>query len=62
MADHKDKCAHPSCNCRAANDSKFCSAFCEGASEKADIICNCGHTGCAARETASTSGGVSSRY
>jgi hypothetical protein len=49
MADHKDeKCAHPSCVCKAAEDSKFCSAFCEGATDHPDITCNCGHAGCTA--------------
>jgi hypothetical protein len=47
-----EKCAHPSCNCPRASDSKFCSAYCEGASDKPDIMCNCGHAGCATRATA----------
>ncbi len=48
MADNKqtEKCAHPSCKCRAASDSKYCSAFCEGNAGTPDIICNCGHAGC----------------
>jgi hypothetical protein len=49
--EQKEKCAHPSCACHAAADSKFCSAFCEGASDHPDIICNCGHAGCATRAT-----------
>ena len=44
--DKKDKCAHPSCQCRAREDSKYCSTFCEGEAETADIICSCGHAGC----------------
>ena len=48
MADKKDKCAHPACVCRAADDSKYCSALCEGAAEHPDIVCNCGHAGCTA--------------
>ena len=44
----EEECAHPSCVCRAANDSKFCSAFCEGATDHPDITCNCGHAGCTA--------------
>ena len=46
MADHsKDKCAHPSCACSATQDSKFCSTYCEGASDTPDIMCSCGHAG-----------------
>lgn len=57
MADTKtEKCAHPSCVCTAAGDSKFCSAFCEGASDHPDILCNCGHASCSTRAAASTSG------
>jgi hypothetical protein len=48
MADNKqtETCAHPSCNCRAAEDSKYCSTLCEGNAGTPDIICNCGHAGC----------------
>jgi hypothetical protein len=47
MADHsKDKCAHPSCNCKATKDSKYCSPYCEAAKDTTEISCNCGHTGC----------------
>jgi hypothetical protein len=48
----KDMCAHPSCNCRAASDSKYCSAFCEGNAGRPDIICGCGHAACATTATA----------
>jgi hypothetical protein len=48
MADKKtEKCAHPSCNCPAAKDSKFCGTLCEANAGRADIICSCGHAGCA---------------
>lgn len=47
MAEKTEKCAHPSCNCTAAHDSKYCSTFCEGAGNKPDITCNCGHPACA---------------
>jgi hypothetical protein len=58
MADNRtEKCAHPSCVCVAANDSRFCSAFCEGSTDHPDIICNCGHGACAATETVATAGG-----
>jgi hypothetical protein len=52
MADKTDKCAHPSCACKKSSDSKFCSTYCEGASENPDIICNCGHAGCASSASA----------
>jgi len=29
MAEKKDKCAHPGCECPAAKDSKYCSDYCE---------------------------------
>ncbi|HEX4274758.1 MAG TPA: hypothetical protein VHZ74_05360 [Bryobacteraceae bacterium] len=49
MADNKtEKCAHPSCNCMAAKDSKYCGALCEGNAGKPDIICGCGHAACEA--------------
>lgn len=48
MADKLDEqCAHPSCVCKRSEDSKFCSTYCEGASDHPDITCNCGHGGCA---------------
>ncbi len=43
----KDKCAHPSCSCRARSNSEYCSTYCEGEAKTADITCNCGHAGCA---------------
>ena len=63
MAEQKnEKCAHPSCVCAAAKDSKFCSAYCEGASDHPDITCGCGHAGCVATETVTTAGGSGVRY
>jgi hypothetical protein len=50
MSNKAEKCAHPSCNCIAVKDSKYCSAFCEGASDKPDITCNCGHEPCVPRD------------
>jgi hypothetical protein len=44
----QEKCAHPSCNCSPAKDSKFCSAFCEGNEGRSDIICGCNHPACKA--------------
>ncbi len=47
MADKsKETCAHPSCHCAAAKDSKYCSAFCEKNAGHPDIACACGHPAC----------------
>jgi hypothetical protein len=43
----KDKCAHPPCACTAANDSKYCGAFCEGQEDTPAVLCECGHPDCA---------------
>ena len=45
MAEDK-KCAHPSCRCRARDDSKYCSTYCESAGSTVEIQCNCGHPEC----------------
>jgi hypothetical protein len=42
----KDKCAHPSCHCKAKPDSQYCSTYCEGEAETPDIMCGCGHSAC----------------
>jgi len=53
MADNRsEKCAHPSCACNAAADSKYCSTFCAANADKLDITCNCGHAACATETTA----------
>lgn len=46
MANDNPKCAHPSCSCAPAKDSKYCGALCEGNAGKPDIICGCGHAAC----------------
>jgi len=46
MASDLEKCAHPSCLCPAKQGSKYCSTYCEGEAESADILCLCGHSGC----------------
>lgn len=43
----KTKCAHPSCNCSAADGSKYCSQYCKDAGNTMELSCNCGHEGCA---------------
>jgi hypothetical protein len=44
----KNKCAHPACNCPKPADSKYCSPYCEAAKDTTELMCNCGHAGCAA--------------
>jgi hypothetical protein len=52
MAEHTtEKCAHPACACKGSRDSKFCSTFCEGATENPDITCSCGHACCRTHES-----------
>jgi hypothetical protein len=47
MSDKKtETCAHPSCNCIAAPDSKYCSTLCEGNEGTVDVVCSCGHPTC----------------
>lgn len=45
MAEQK-KCAHPSCNCPAADGSKYCSDYCKKAAGMTELHCNCRHAGC----------------
>jgi hypothetical protein len=47
--DDREKCAHPSCECLAADDSDYCSTYCEGVGDTADIMCNCGHAACSGK-------------
>jgi hypothetical protein len=46
MALERDNCAHPGCNCMSVEDSDYCSAYCEGAADTVEILCECGHAGC----------------
>lgn len=48
MADEKEvkRCAHPGCGCPADEDSDYCSAYCEGAGDTAEIDCECGCPTC----------------
>jgi hypothetical protein len=57
-----DKCAHPSCNCPRAKDSKYCGALCEANAGRADIICACGHAGCATAATFTAGAGGHPMY
>jgi len=41
------KCAHPACNCPAADGEKYCSTYCHDAGKLTELMCNCGHPGCA---------------
>src|SRR5664279_3266269 len=45
------KCGHPSCHCNSVKDSDYCSTYCEGGAKTADIVCSCGHPGCAVPES-----------
>jgi len=56
MEPKKEKCAHPSCGCRAKKGSKYCGAYCEGEAKTADIMCNCGHAGCGASKVTTVRG------
>ncbi len=58
MAEKKaEKCAHPGCNCQAAAGSKYCSPYCESVPiNHLAASCKCGHTECAAEETAGAAG------
>ena len=47
----KGVCAHPPCNCPVPEGEKYCGAYCEGAEDTSEIICNCGHASCAMRAT-----------
>ncbi len=50
MNDKKDNsCAHPSCSCPTANDSKYCSPHCETMKTGAELSCECGHPQCASK-------------
>jgi hypothetical protein len=42
----ENKCAHPTCNCPAAQGEKYCSTYCQDAGDLTEIACNCGHRGC----------------
>ena len=48
MADDDNKtCKHTICTCKRADDSDYCSAYCETAGGSVELGCNCGHKGCA---------------
>jgi len=47
MADQAKKCAHPACNCTVQKDDKYCSTYCKDAKGTTELMCNCGHSGCA---------------
>ena len=48
MAENTKKCAHSRCSCTAAEDSDYCTAYCENIAETDinTITCECGHSGC----------------
>ena len=47
MADEgREKCEHVGCNCLQADDSDYCSVYCETAGDSVELVCDCGHKGC----------------
>ena len=52
MADDRETCEHEICNCVPADDSDYCSPYCETAGENdtTEIACDCGHPGCIGTE------------
>ena len=50
MADADNQCDHEACSCTAADNSSYCSPYCESADEGDTTViqCECGHPGCEA--------------
>ncbi len=48
MADGRkdEQCAHDNCNCAAGSDGDYCSAYCEGAGNTPEMLCDCGCPDC----------------
>ncbi len=46
MTDPK-KCANPACNCTPPNKENYCSSHCEALKGSVEVLCKCGHAGCA---------------
>lgn len=44
--ENRETCEHPSCNCVQAEDSSYCSPYCQTAGDSVELACNCGHPGC----------------
>jgi hypothetical protein len=45
-----DKCAHEPCKCSVPKDApfgKYCSEHCQTAKDLTELVCECGHPGCA---------------
>jgi hypothetical protein len=40
------KCAHPACNCLAADGTKHCSTACADAKGMSQLTCQCQHKDC----------------
>jgi metallothionein len=51
MLDEGNKCEHPNCTCMAAEESDYCSVYCESSEDSLEITCGCGHTGCEGTQT-----------
>ena len=46
MANDK-KCGNPACSCIPPEKEDYCSAHCEAMKGKVEVVCTCGHAGCA---------------
>ncbi len=52
MSTQAKKCGNAACTCTLPdNKSKYCSAHCEGMTDKVELMCTCGHPGCGATES-----------
>jgi hypothetical protein len=57
MSEESNKCAHETCSCTTAPDSKYCSSFCEDSQGITTLMCKCGHPGCTEVSSLQSSGG-----
>ncbi len=46
MAEETETCSNPPCGCAPSNDTKYCSAYCEGVGDTIELDCDCGHDSC----------------
>lgn len=51
--DGDKKCANDACQCRVGPPAEFCSDYCSGAEEEAQVEfeCSCGHDCCGSERT-----------
>ncbi len=41
------KCKHQACNCTAPEGKVYCSQVCQDSKDITELVCRCGHPGCA---------------